>query len=321
MLSVIKLFAASIYLLKKFYLNTRMVTVFGIIALDTTRTPFRTEKRIMGGAASYASLSSVMFTPTSIVGVVGSDFPRQFRKILDNRLDTKGIITVQNGKTFHYDSSFNYDLSCRTTNKTELNVVENFEPVIPDKCINSKYVYLANNDPLQDIKILEYFSNPKLIVWDTIEYWILNKRDYIAKLMSKVDGMVINDEEARLLCKTTNLIKCAKLIMSWGPQFIIIKKGEHGSLFINNEIVFPAPAYPLEEIVDPTGAGDSFAGGFMGHIAKENDTSISTMKEAVIYGNVMGAFAVEGFGVEKLLAINREDIQNRYGIYRDMVRF
>ncbi|HZD82613.1 MAG TPA: PfkB family carbohydrate kinase [Nitrososphaeraceae archaeon] len=311
-------------MVKRFSLNNSSimaVTVFGIIALDTTRTPFRTEKRILGGAASYASLSSGMFTPTSIVGVVGSDFPTEFRKILDNRLDTEGIITVQNGKTFHYDSSFDYDLSHRTTNKTELNVIENFEPMIPDKCFNSKYVYLANNDPLQNIKILEYFSNPKLIVWDTIEYWILNKRDYITKMMSKVDGMVINDDEARLLCKTTNLIKCAKLIMSWGPQFIIIKKGEHGSLFINNETVFPAPAYPLEEIVDPTGAGDSFAGGFMGHIAKENDTSINAMKEAVIYGNVMGAFAVEGFGVQKLLAITKEDIQNRYELYRNMIKF
>src|SRR6187200_316135 len=310
---------------KKFSLNNSSsmaaVTVFGIIALDTTRTPFRTEKRILGGAASYASLSSGMFTPTSIVGVVGSDFPTEFRKILDNRLDTEGIITVQNGKTFHYDSSFDYDLSHRTTNKTELNVIENFEPMIPDKCFNSKYVYLANNDPLQNIKILDYFSNPKLIVWDTIEYWILNKRDYITKMMSKVDGMVINDDEARLLCKTTNLIKCAKLIMSWGPWFTIIKKGEHGSLFVNDDTVFPAPAYPMEEIVDPTGAGDSFAGGFMGHIAKQNSLSVNTMKEAVIYGNVMGAFAVEGFGVKKLLEITKEDVQNRYETYRNIVKF
>jgi cytidine kinase len=298
-----------------------MITVFGTIALDTTRTPFNTQTRIMGGAATYASLSSSIFTSTSIVGIVGSDFPTEYRNILDDRVDTRGIITKEDGKTFHYDSSFDYDLYHRTSNKTELNVIADFEPVIPDQYIDSEYVYLANNDPIQNIKILEDFSNPKLIVCDTIEYWILNEKQDIIKMMSKVDGVVINDEEARLLCKTTNLIKCAKLIMSWGPWFTIIKKGEHGSLFVNDDTVFPAPAYPMEEIVDPTGAGDSFAGGFMGHIAKQNSLSINTMKEAVIYGNVMGAFAVEGFGVKKLLEITKEDVQNRYETYRNIVKF
>jgi sugar/nucleoside kinase (ribokinase family) len=298
-----------------------MITVFGTIALDTTRTPFKTQTRIMGGAATYASLSSSIFTSTSIVGIVGSDFPTEYRNILDDRVDTRGVITKEDGKTFHYDSSFDYDLYHRTSNKTELNVIADFEPVIPNQYIDSEYVYLANNDPIQNIKILEHFSNPKLIVCDTIEYWILNQKQDIIKMMSKVDGVVINDEEARLLCKTTNLIKCAKLIMSWGPWFTIIKKGEHGSLFVNDDTVFPAPAYPMEEIVDPTGAGDSFAGGFMGHIAKQNSLSVNTMKEAVIYGNVMGAFAVEGFGVKKLLEITKEDVQNRYETYRNIVKF
>ncbi|MFL6453343.1 MAG: PfkB family carbohydrate kinase [Nitrososphaeraceae archaeon] len=298
-----------------------MITVFGTIALDTTRTPFKTQTRIMGGAATYASLSSSIFTSTSIVGIVGSDFPTEYRNILDDRVDTRGVITKEDGKTFHYDSSFDYDLYHRTSNKTELNVIEDFEPVIPNQYIDSEYVYLANNDPIQNIKILEHFSNPKLIVCDTIEYWILNQKQDIIKMMSKVDGVVINDEEARLLCKTTNLIKCAKLIMSWGPWFTIIKKGEHGSLFVNDDTVFPAPAYPMEEIVDPTGAGDSFAGGFMGHIAKQNSLSVNTMKEAVIYGNVMGAFAVEGFGIKKLLEITKEDVQNRYETYRNIVNF
>jgi sugar/nucleoside kinase (ribokinase family) len=298
-----------------------MITVFGTIALDTTRTPFKTETKIMGGAATYASLSSSIFTDTSIVGIVGSDFPVEYRNILEKRVDTKGIITRGEGKTFHYDSSFDYDLSHRTSNKTELNVIADFEPLIPDEYIDSEYVYLANNDPVQNIKILEYFSHPKLIVCDTIEYWILNKRNDVIRMISKVNGVVINDEEARLLCKSSNLIKCAKLIMSWGPDFAIIKKGEHGSLFVNSDIVFPAPAYPMEEIVDPTGAGDSFAGGFMGYIAKQNNANISTLKEAVIYGNVMGAFAVEGFGLKKLLATTNEDVQNRYEIFRNIVKF
>jgi sugar/nucleoside kinase (ribokinase family) len=298
-----------------------MLTIFGTIALDTTRTPFKTKTKILGGAATYASLSSSLFTDTSLVGIVGSDFPADYRHILDSRVDTKGIITKQNGKTFHYDSSFDYDFAHRISNKTELNVIANFEPIIPKEYIDSDYVYVANNDPIQNMMILEYFSNPRLTVCDTIEYWIQNKREDTVKLMKKVDGVVINDEEARLLCKTANLIKCAKLIMSWGPRFVIVKKGEHGSIYNDRDITFPAPAFPMEEIVDPTGAGDSFAGGFIGYIANQNNTDINTIKEAVIYGNVMGAFAVEDFGVQKLLDITKEDIYERYRAYQDMIKF
>lgn len=298
-----------------------MLTVFGTIALDTTRTPFKTEIKIMGGAATFASLSSSFYTHTSIVGVIGSDFPSHYRKILDNRLDTKGIITNLQDKTFHYDSTFDYDLSHRTTNKTELNVIAHFEPTIPDEYRKSQYIYLANNDPIQNIKLLEFFPNPKLTVCDTIEYWILNKRDDVIKMMSKVNGVVINDEEARLLCKTANLIKCAKMIMSWGPQFTVIKKGEHGSLLFMDDYIFPAAAYPMEEIIDPTGAGDAFAGGFIGYLAQQDNLKIRTFKEAVVHGNVMGAFAVEDFGVKRLLAITKEDIQKRFELYRKTVEF
>ncbi len=198
-------------------------------------------------------------------------------------------------------------------------MIAQFDPVIPDAYMNSEYIYLANNDPRQNMKILEYFSNPKLVVCDTIEYWILNCRDLVVKMMSAVDGVVINDDEARLLCKNPNLVKCAKTIISWGPRFVIIKKGEHGSLFIAENTVFPAPAYPLEEIVDPTGAGDSFAGGFIGYIAKQNNQSFNTMKEAVIYGNVMGAFAVEDFGIRRFLSVTADDVQIRYREYRNLI--
>ena len=298
-----------------------MLTVFGTIALDTTRTPFRTEIKIMGGAATFASLSSSFYTRTSIVGVTGFDFPSHYREILNNRLDTKGIITNLQDKTFHYDSTFDYGLSHRTTNKTELNVISHFEPTIPDEYQKSEYIYLANNDPIQNIKLLEFFPNPKLTVCDTIEYWILNKRDEVIKMMSKVNGVVINDEEARLLCKTTNLIKCAKMIMSWGPQFTVIKKGEHGSLLFMDDNIFPAAAYPMEEIVDPTGAGDAFAGGFIGYLAQQDNLRVRTFKEAVVHGNVMGAFAVEDFGVKRLLSITKEDIQKRFVLYRKTVEF
>jgi cytidine kinase len=298
-----------------------MLTVFGTIALDTTRTPFRTEIKIMGGAATFASLSSSLYTRTGIVGVTGSDFPSHYREILDNRLDTKGVITNLQEKTFHYDSTFDYDLSHRTTNKTELNVIANFEPTVPNEYRQSQYIYLANNDPIQNIKLLEFFPNPKLTVCDTIEYWILNKKDEVIKMMSKVNGVVINDEEARLLCKTANLIKCAKMIMSWGPQFAIIKKGENGSLLFMDDYIFPAAAYPMEEIVDPTGAGDAFAGGFIGYLAQQDNLEIRTFKEAVVHGNVMGAFAVEDFGVKKLLAITKEDIKKRFELYRKTIEF
>jgi cytidine kinase len=298
-----------------------MLAVFGTIALDTTRTPFATQSKILGGAATYASLSASFFTETSVIGVVGSDFPTEYRKVLDKRIDTRGIVRNENGRCFHYDSTFDYDLSHRTTNKTELNVITDFSPRPPPDYSDSGYVYLANNDPLQNIKILEYFSNPKLTVCDTIEYWILYKNKDVRKMMNRVNGVIINQEEARLLCKEYNLVKCAKYIMSLGPEFTVIKKGENGALLFFEDMIFPAPAYPLDGVVDPTGAGDSFAGGFMGHIAQQNKKNTKIMKEAVIYGNVMGAFAVQDFGVSALLTLSKREIQNRYEEYRSMVSF
>lgn len=300
-----------------------MLTVFGTVALDTTRTPFRTETRILGGAATFASVSSSMFAQTSIVAVVGSDMPTDHIGALRSKgIDTKGIVTVQGGKTFHYDSSFDYDLSNRTTNKTELGVVAGFDPVIPEEYAKSDYVYLANNDPKQNIKILRHFQNPKLVVCDTIEFWINGSREDVVRMIGMADGVVINDNEARLLCKEANLAKCAKQIMSLGSKFAIIKKGEHGAiLFTNDNQVFPAAAFFLDEIVDPTGAGDSFAGGFLGHLARKNKSDFATMKEAVIYGNVMGSFAVEDFGIKRLLAITKDEVEERYRKYRNLVQF
>jgi cytidine kinase len=300
-----------------------LLTVFGTVALDTTRTPFRTETRILGGAATFASVSSSMFAPTSIVAAVGSDMPSEHIRALSSKgIDTKGIIIIQGSKTFHYDSSFDYDLSNRTTNKTELGAIAGFDPVIPEEYIKSDYVYLANNDPKQNIKILRHFQKPRLVVCDTIEFWINGSRDDVVKMIEMTDGVVINDNEARLLCKEANLAKCAKKIMSWGSKFAIIKKGENGAILFTKEgLVFPAAAFFLDEIVDPTGAGDSFAGGFLGHIARKGVTDFSTMKEAVIYGNVMGSFAVEDFGIKRLLSITKDDIEDRYEKYCNLVQF
>lgn len=300
-----------------------MLTVFGTVALDTTRTPFRTETRILGGAATFASLSASMFSTTSIVAVVGSDMPADHLAAIRSKgVDTTGIITIPDGKTFHYDSSFDYDLSNRTANKTELGVIEGFDPVIPDSYAKSEYVYLANNDPKQNIKILKHFDGPKLVVCDTIEFWINGDRQGVIDMIGKTDGVVINDNEARLLCKEANLAKCAKRILSWGSKFTIIKKGEHGAvLFDRDGPVFPASAFFLDEIVDPTGAGDSFAGGFLGQIARKGRIDFATMKEAVTYGNVMGSFAVEDFGVKRLLSLRKQDVEERYAKYRSLVQF
>lgn len=300
-----------------------LLTVFGTVALDTTRTPFRTETKILGGAATFASLSASTLCKTSIVAAVGSDMPAQHLESLSSKgIDTMGIVTVKGGRTFHYDSSFDYDLSNRTTNKTELGVIAGFDPVIPDAYAKSEYVYLANNDPKQNTKILELFDSPRLVVCDTIEFWINGDRQGVVDMIGKTDGVVINDNEARLLCKEPNLAKCAKKISSWGAKFAIIKKGEHGAiLFSADGQVFPASAFFLDEVVDPTGAGDSFAGGFLGHIARKDRSDFATMKEAVIYGNVLGSFAVEDFGVKRLLTLGPDEVEGRYEKYRKLVQF
>ncbi|HEU5119375.1 MAG TPA: PfkB family carbohydrate kinase [Candidatus Nitrosocosmicus sp.] len=301
-----------------------MLTVFGSVALDTTRTPFETRERIMGGAATYASMSASFFTPVSLIGVIGNDFPSSYYKMLKNRLNLAGLVCSNDKRTFFYDSSFDYDLSHRKANITELNVIENFEPIVPGEYVDSKFLYLANNDPDQNIKIIEKFKNPELIVCDTIEYWIENKKNTVIKMMEKTDGVVINDQEARLLCNTSNLIKCGRQLLSYGPKFVIIKKGEHGVLFFFGDNIIPIPGYPLESVVDPTGAGDSFAGGFMGYLVSNNKEgelldNLPLMKDSIMMGSIMGTFAIEAFGTEKLFEINKMDIMNRFNLYRKML--
>jgi sugar/nucleoside kinase (ribokinase family) len=300
-----------------------MLTVFGSVALDTTRTPFETKERIMGGAATFASMSASFFTPVSLIGVIGNDFPSSYYKLLENRLNIEGLVLNSNKKTFFYDSSFDYDLSHRTTNLTELNVIEDFDPIVPEGYVDSKFLYLANNDPDQNIKIIDQFKNPQLIVCDTIEYWIENKKKTVIEMMEKTHGVVINDQEARLLCNTSNLIKCGKQLLSYGPKFAIIKKGEHGVIFFVDDAIIPIPGYPLDSVIDPTGAGDSFAGGFMGYLVANKKGEIlndlTLIKESILMGSVMGTFAIESFGTDKLFEITKLDIMNRYDNYKKML--
>ncbi|MGC2441290.1 MAG: PfkB family carbohydrate kinase [Nitrososphaeraceae archaeon] len=298
-----------------------MLTIFGTIALDTTRTPFHTVERMLGGTATFASISASNYVPTSLLGIVGHDFPAAYLELLKNRLDIRGLTISQTEKTFHYDSSFGYDLAKRTTNKTELNVIANYQSTIPDDYIDSEYVYLANNDPVQNMKILKLFSSPKLVICDTMDFWIVNKRDDVIKMIKKVDGIMLNESEAKLLFKENNILKCARLLVSNGPAFAVINKGENGSLLFHNDEFFPIPAYPTEIIKDPTGAGDSFGGAFMGYLSQQEKWDLKTLKNAMINGNIMGSFAIEDYGVEKLANINAEDIQKRNQKYKEILTF
>lgn len=297
-----------------------MLTVFGSTALDTIRTPTKVLKDVLGGAATFAGISASFFGSTGLIAVVGTDFPAKYRKILQKHLDLQGFVTKK-GKTFRYDGSYDKTLSKRTTNKTELNVLGSFKPKVPDEYKKSKFVYLANNDPDQNYSLIKEFDNVRFSMCDTIEYWIATKRQSVIKMIKSVDGIVINDEEAKLLTKEHNLIKCAKKMMEWGSKYVIIKKGEHGSLLFFEDVIFPSVAFSLEDIVDPTGAGDSFAGAMIGYLASKRSTSLSEIKKAAVYGNVLGSFAVERYGVDALLALNRSKIENRVRNYQKMIGF
>ncbi|HSB56718.1 MAG TPA: PfkB family carbohydrate kinase [Nitrosopumilaceae archaeon] len=297
-----------------------MLTIFGSVALDTIRTPTKVLKGVLGGAATFASISASFFVTPGLIAVIGEDFPKKYYNILNKFLDLSGLARA-NGKTFRYDGSYDETLSHRTTNKTELNVLGSFNPIVPDEYRKSEFVYLANNDPVQNTKVIKEFDRIKFSMCDTIDFWISTKRSDVIKMMGLVNSVVINDEEAKLLTKTQNLIKCAKQIMEWGAEYVIIKKGEHGSLLFYEDVVFPSPAFSLENIVDPTGAGDSFAGGMIGYMASKKSTKISTIREAVVYGNIMGSFAVEEYGVYGLSELKKSQIQKRFNQYKKMVSF
>jgi sugar/nucleoside kinase (ribokinase family) len=297
-----------------------VLTVFGSTALDTIRTPTKVLKGVLGGAATFAGISASYFIKTGLIAVVGKDFPKKYYNILAKNLDLRGF-KVDNGKTFHYDGSYDETLSTRTTLKTELNVLGNFKPTVPEEYRKSEYVYLANNDPEQNAKLIKEFDNVKFSMCDTIEFWIAHKKLSVIKMIKSVDAVVINDEEAKLLTKEHNLIKCAKKMMNWGAKYVVIKKGEHGSLLFYDDVIFPSVAFSLEDIVDPTGAGDSFAGAMIGYLANKRNTNLSTIKKAVIHGNVLGSFAVEKFGLDGILNLKKSQIEKRVKHYEKMVRF
>ena len=297
-----------------------MLTVFGSTALDTIRTPEKTLKNVLGGAATFAGISASYFTKTGLIAVVGKDFPREYHNVLSKHLDLSGL-HIAEGKTFRYDGRYDQTLSTRESLKTELNVLADFKPQVPNDYRKSRFVYLANNDPDQNVSLIKEFDKVRFSMCDTIDFWISTKRNSVINMIRAVDAIVINDEEAKLLTKEHNLIKCAKKMMSWGAKYVIIKKGEHGSLMFFDDVIFPSAGFSLEDVVDPTGAGDSFAGAMIGYMASKNSTSLSTIKRGVVYGNVLGSFAVEKYGLDGLLKIKKSDITKRVNLYAKMIRF
>jgi len=297
--------------------------VVGSLGLDTVETPFDRVENALGGSAVYISISAGYFSgPIYMVGVVGDDFPKNYMKVLENHnVDLDGLQIVKGGKTFRWSGKYHYDLNVRDTLLTELNVFESFNPVIPDKYKKSKFVCLGNIDPTLQIKVLDQMDSPNFVVCDTMNYWIEGKRDDLLKLLKRVNVLIINDSEARLLAHEPNLIKAAKQIIELGPEYLIIKKGEHGALLFANDTIFSAPAYPLEMIYDPTGAGDTFAGGFIGYLHKTQDLSSENMKKAVVYGSALASFCVEKFSTKALEDLNYLRVHDRYREFLDLSKF
>ena len=288
--------------------------VVGSLGLDTVETPFDKVANALGGSATYISLAASYFSgPIYLMGVVGEDFPQKYIHLLENHnIDLEGLQIVNNGKTFRWSGKYHYDLNVRDTLLTELNVFEEFNPVVPDKFKKSKFVCLGNIDPALQIKVLDQMVEPHFVVGDTMNYWIEGRKEKLLELLKRVNVLIINDSEARLLAKEPNLIKAWKHIREMGPEILIIKKGEHGAILFTDETIFSAPAYPMEMIYDPTGAGDSFAGGFIGYLHKTQDLSTENMKRAVVYGSAMASFCVEKFSTKGLEELEYFRVQDRF---------
>ena len=300
------------------------ILVVGTVAFDAIETPFGKTDKIVGGAATYICLSSSFFAKNlNLVSVVGEDFPSEAIQMLKNKsVDIDGLQIKKGEKTFFWSGKYHNDMNTRDTLDTQLNVLENFNPVVPEKYQKSEFLMLGNLMPSVQKKVLSQMKKrPKLVVLDTMNFWMDLFMDDLKEALKEVDVLTINDEEARQLSGEYSLVKAAKLILAMGPKYLIIKKGEHGALLFNNEEVFFAPALPLEEVFDPTGAGDSFAGGFIGYLAKTNDISFENMKRAVINGSAMASFCVEKFGTQKLTEITQEDVNARINEFVKLVKF
>lgn len=294
--------------------------IVGSVAYDGIETPFGKRDRILGGSATYLSLTSSYFTTDiRLVGVVGHDFAEADLALFRERnVDLEGLQVDLTGKTFFWAGRYHYDLNSRDTLDTQLNVFEHFNPVIPVRLRNSKIVCLGNIAPKLQSMVLDQVDNPQLVICDTMNFWIEGAKDDLVETLKRVDVLIINDSEARQLSGEPNLVKAASLIRDMGPKTLIIKKGEHGALLFVGEEIFSAPAFPVLDIYDPTGAGDTFMGGFAGWLSRTDDFSAENMRRAVIYGSVMASYCVEKFGPERLLNLSEEAVDLRYQAFREL---
>ena len=298
--------------------------VVGSVAFDAIETPFGKTDKILGGAATYIGIaSSILNVKSGIVSVIGGDFPQADLDMLTARgVNIEGIEMVKEGKTFFWSGKYHNDLNSRDTLVTEVNVLENFDPKIPESMQDAEILMLGNLHPGVQLSVLERMRNrPKLVILDTMNFWMDSAWDTLMQMIAKTDVITINDEEARQLSGEYSLVKAAKKIHEMGPEFVIIKKGEHGALLFHNGKIFAIPALPLEEVFDPTGAGDTFAGGFAAYLAKKEDFSFETMKSALIVGSAMASFTVEKFGTEKLQEVTEREMIGRIKNFKDLTTF
>lgn len=299
------------------------ILVVGSLGLDTIETPFSKVEEALGGSAVYISLAASYFSQDiNLVGVVGEDFPEKYIQLLSGRkIDLEGLQIIKGGKTFRWSGKYLYDMNSRETLLTELNVFKDFNPIIPENYRDSKFIVLGNIDPELQMNVLNQLKNPEFIICDTMNYWIERKNETLRQLLKMVDLLVVSDSEARLLANHPNLIRAAKIILQMGPKKLVIKKGEHGAFLLTNDTIFVAPAFPLEDIIDPTGAGDTFAGGMVGYLSRANTISDEELKKAVIYGSVLASFCVEKFSVDGLIDLDEAKIKNRFNQFRKLIYF
>ena len=298
--------------------------IVGTVAFDEVESPFGKTGKILGGAGTYIGLAASHLTENiGIVSVVGGDFPQEYLNLFKERqIDTSGLRIVKDGKTFFWAGRYHENMNMRDTLVTDLNVLADFDPVVPEHSRNSKYLMLGNLTPAIQRRVIEQMDpRPELIVMDTMNFWMDTALNDLVDVISMVDVLTVNDEEARQLSGEYSLLKAAKKILTMGPRFLIVKKGEHGALLFHENKIFHAPAMPLEDVFDPTGAGDTFAGGFIGYIARTGDTSFENMKRAIIYGSAMASFTVEKFGTDRLTELSEQDIKKRLQEFVDLVAF
>ncbi len=297
------------------------ILVIGSVAFDSVATPFGKRENVLGGSATYFSIAASFFSAVRLVAVVGSDFPPEHKAFLAGRnIDLAGLQT-QPGETFRWKGEYGYDLNEAQTLETHLNVFEAFHPEIPEAYRDSPFVFLANIDPHLQLEVLKQVRRPRLVACDTMNFWIEGKRDALVETLNHVDILVINEAEVRQLAREANLIKAARSIIALGPRTLVVKRGEYGVLVFGEHSVFSAPAYPLEEVFDPTGAGDTFAGGFMGYLAATNNLSDAAIRKATVFGSVMASFTVEDFSLERLRHLTWDEIEERFRKFQALTNF